>query len=39
MAVFYLQNGMNYELRAVRFDNSRGVFGAEHMGQVGTLKT
>lgn len=39
IAVFYLQNRMNYELRAVRFDYSRSVFGAEHVRQVGALKT
>lgn len=30
---------MNYELGAVRFDYSRSVFGAEHVRQVGALKT
>ena len=35
----YLQNRMNYELRAVRFDYSCSIFGAEHMRQVSSLET
>lgn len=35
----YLQNRMNYELRAVWFDYSGGIFGAEHMRQVSPLGT
>lgn len=30
---------MNYELRAVRFDYSCSIFGAEHMRQVSPLET
>lgn len=35
----YLQNRMNYELRAVRFDYSCSIFGAEDMRQISPLET
>lgn len=37
MIHYYLQDRMNYELRAVRFDYGCSVFGAEHMRQVSAL--
>lgn len=39
MEILYLQNRMNYELRAVWFDYSCSIFGAEHMRQVSSLET
>lgn len=32
------QHRMNYELRAIRFNHSGSIFGAEHMGKICTLR-
>lgn len=37
MIHYYLQDRMNYELRAVRFDYRGSLSGAEYMRQVSTL--
>lgn len=35
--LMHSQNRMNYELRAIRFNHSGSIFGAEHMGKICTL--